>query len=260
MKGNKLRKLKVKEVSLVDRGANQPAKVVLYKRHNLLNNVIMQKEANESLDKGELDIMPKTPEELQKALDEQVAKNTELTEKLEKATTDFDELKKQLDEAVSKMSEVEKKAAKDEELKKSMPEDVLKRFEELETLRKQDADKLQAEIAKREEMEMAKKAEDEYPNIPGESVQKGKLLQAINKMADDQKEFALSVLKSSDEALAKRMEEKGSGASPTAVSAQEKLDKMADELAKAEGITKAAAFDKVTQTAEGKKLYEETSK
>jgi hypothetical protein len=274
-KKNKLKNLKITEVSLVDRPANQYSKVVLYKRHELINDDILTVDDSESFDRGVVKIMPKTLEELQKAFDEQAATNAALTSKLEKAEKDNAEMAtslKSLEDKVSKSATAEDEAkAAAEALKKSMPEDVRKAFDamqaENEAVKKQLADEnaeikknLDQEILKRQQAEFIQKAEKEYPNLPGQPAQKGQFLQAVEKMGKDEKEFALSLLKSADESFSKAMTEIGSAASPAVVGAKDELNKKAQAVADAKNISFAKAYDEVISTSEGKKLYEEASK
>lgn len=102
-------------------------------------------------------------------------------------------------------------------------------------------------------------AETEYPNLPGTPEEKGALLKSIDAMPEDEKATALAMFKSGNETGTGLFKEHGAGGGDT-MTAVEKLNKMAKDKAEKDSISFEKAYSEVVNTAEGQKLYEETSK
>lgn len=135
---------------------------------------------------------------------------------------------------------------------------------------KQDADRKEREaaVAKAEGLEFTKRAETELNYLPGD-VQKVKvpLLRAISKMDDESRKGAEALLAAANKSLSGVMTTIGFGADPrmaaggagiTKRDANAELDKMAQDHAKATGLSYAKAYDAVAQTPRGKELYAST--
>lgn len=121
----------------------------------------------------------------------------------------------------------------------------------------------------RKEMEHAKmvtRVEKEFPNVAGKPDDKAEFLAYIEKGNDTIKEAGLALLKALNEKGEFYKSEMGGTdyRDPKVVKSLEtdtdaslKLEKMAEELATKEGISKAEAYVRVTETPEGEKLYDE---
>lgn len=120
-----------------------------------------------------------------------------------------------------------------------------------------------AEIAKanedRELVTLEKRAAMEFGNLPGAVIAKAKVLKAIAGIPDDQVRKDLeAMLKGGNAGLKKGMTVIGQDGEGNTDDPSVKLDNMASELAKKDNITKAAAYDRVLSTDEGKTLYRES--
>lgn len=100
-----------------------------------------------------------------------------------------------------------------------------------------------------------KRADDEIPNLPGTTTERGALLKAIEAMPATEKEAALKALKAGSNALAGTFKRHGhsdasggEGGTP-----QEQLDKKAKELAKSKNVSYIDAYDIVRK--ENPELY-----
>lgn len=114
------------------------------------------------------------------------------------------------------------------------------------------------EKAQRELVECIAKAEREYPNVPGESTDKGRLLQDMKKMSEDSQKTLMDILKKADEAFSIHLE-----SGPAAILEKEntpakQLDKLVQEYAKANSVSTPVAYSEVLKSAQGKALYKQT--
>lgn len=268
-----LKKLKLMELSLVDRPANAQAVVNIFKR---------DEEAGPSGDINPDDtgenLMPDNTqklEELQKSFEE-------LQAKLEKAEAEKDDLV-----TLSKMSDAEKaymNGMSDDEKKKFMGLSADERAKKMNDMKKNDETvevegqtisksavgaevfsvfKAQAEriasIEKKaeedrkeaEQVKLEKRAADELPNLAGTVQAKAKLLKSIG---DD--EDALQVLKAAEAAAAKAGETHGftKAKDVDGETAEDLINKKAAEIEKRDGISKSEAIAKAWQ--ENPDMYE----
>jgi len=247
-KKTRLSKINVRAISLCGFGMHQDTNMVLYKSADFnKNSDIIYPEGIE----GESHSM-KTLEELQKAYDELKASNEALAKSAEAALAENENLKKEADvlKAASKEEVVE-------DVTKAMPEEFKKAFDDMRKQNESLAKSLQVEKEKREIADLIKKAEDQFPNVPGEPVQKAMFLREVGRMEKEDKEFALSVLKSANEAIGKSMTEVGTAQAESNTDALDRLNKKAADYAIVNSVTAEKAFSEVTKTAEGKKLYKE---
>lgn len=128
----------------------------------------------------------------------------------------------------------------------------------------------QSEAVKKEleQQKLEARVEKEYPNVAGEPAMKAQFLGLIEKAGDKLKEFGLGVLKSLNDTSGEFAKEIGASSNKNIpdtgvqkmtsdTDASMKLDAMAKELATKENISIAKAYQKVLQTEEGGKLYDE---
>lgn len=227
----RLTKLSIKEVSLVDRGANPEAKTVFFKRQEV-----------PPLKTGD-DKMTVTVEQklaaLEKSLSESTAlqttlqtSNDDLTAGLATANASIAELTKQLKTA---------KGEKDDDFA-GLPESLRKRFEageaELKKLRDQQEDAIYIEKAAG------------FANLTIDASTFGPIMRRVAKgvsTVDDVLEVE-RVLKAANEAVGQGDLTKSTGAGGEIILAGDvtkKLDAMANEVASKEGIGFAKAYTKV---------------
>jgi hypothetical protein len=250
--------LDLMEISAVDAGANQFAKVVLFKRV-----------ASESLPGYTKPVNPQfgdrrnegdgsvTVEELTKKLEGLQAQVTDLT----KAAADATAAKDAAEAAVASLTKSADEAGLDiadgKIVKRADPEFVEIDGEKVEkalipapllkALEKQAADiaKMQAEA---EKVELAKRGEAELPNLAGTGLAKGRLLRAVEGDAE-----LLKALKAADAAMANVYKEHGT-ASLDENSPEAKLDALAKSHASAKGVTFEVAYAEVTKSGIGADL------
>lgn len=265
MKLFRLKNVKLDEVSLVDRPADPNAQIVLHKRaeteddmtpeqkaryEEMIADGMDEKEARaacmtDETKKGGLDVDPTELAEKLEALEGQVA---DLTKRAEEAEAKVEELTKAADEAGFDLTEgkLEKRAEPEMieiegqmVIKSALPEAVVvaleKRAAEIADLKKQ-----------AHEAELVKRANEVLPNLAGDALAKGKLLEMVD-------EKMLEVLKAADAAMTKAFEETG-GAGEEA-SASDRLNKMATDYAAAHGVSFEVGFAEVTKVGEGLALY-----
>lgn len=119
-----------------------------------------------------------------------------------------------------------------------------------------------------EEQKLVARVEKEYPNVAGEPVLKAKLLGMIEGADEKLREYGLGVLKSLNDTSGEFAKEIGATSNKNTADtgvekmasdtdASMKLDALAKELAAKENISIAKAYQKVLQSEEGGKLYDE---
>lgn len=244
-----LKNLTVKELSLVDRGANQGAKVVLFKHENTNDDIInSEKSMKEDLDMKLEDVL----NEVKKILDP-LAEKVNALEKASAADPDpvveptVEPVKEEPKEVVAPVDENLVKALKTEtEIYKIQLEDLRKEFETV----KKASDELKAQ---REKAEIEKKIEKEFPYLQGTMEQKVELYKSL---ADN--EFGLQVLKSTNDANKKMFRSTGHSNS-IVKSADQKLEDLAKSLQEKDAsLSLDQAIDKALNTPAGQKLYAES--
>jgi hypothetical protein len=247
---NLLTKLKLEELSLVDRPANAEAMVSLFKRDSSIEKESdmtdeeMKAKMKPYMDKGmsEADAKKKVMENMAKA-----------EEDLKVAKAENEKLRKfLLDEGYKITADgVEKKAAEEtievngeQVVKSDIPAPVLKALEE-------------AEIAKAE-AELKKRAEEVLPNVKEDHAK------TLLKMADATDEEFLEFLRAIDDLFEKQMEEVGKTGSDGDMSDPEvALEKMVEGHMKEHKMSKkdyAQAYAAVVKTDEGKALVAKSYK
>ena len=266
-----LKGISLDELSIVDRGANQGAKIALYKRQgDGMNDMTDAQEAKmkEYMGKGYskeeamkmcmnetkkgVDMDPQELAEKLEALEGQVS---DLTKRAEDAETKAAELEKAADEAgfdvaegkLAKRADPEYIEVGGEKIEKSaVPAAILKAMEA-------QAAEFAKMKAKEDDAELAKRGATELPHLAGTDIAKGKLLKALGDDAD-----VLGALKAADAAIAKAMEEIGSNPLQDEASSTFRLNKMASDYAVEHTVPFETAFAEVTKNGEGLRLMNES--
>lgn len=266
----RLADVQLDEISLVDKGANQHAKIAIWKRADDMSKkyddltpaqrATMKGYMDKGMDeaaaykacmgetkKGDGQV---TNEELTKQLEALQTQVTDLTKRAEDAEGARDALVKSAEEAglevaegkIAKRAEEEYVEIGGEKVAKALvPAPVLKALE----TQAADIAKMQAAA---KNVELAKRGETELPNLAGTALVKGKLLEAIGDDAD-----LLKSLKAADAAIAKAASEFGANTIDEG-SATYRLNKMATDHAVAKGVPFESAYAEVTKSGEGLKL------
>jgi hypothetical protein len=228
-----LRKLKINEVSLVDRGASPDAFVTLWKR---------DEPAGIGGDKG--DAASASPSAYGaaddgKSGDKSMADNAALEAQLAELKAKLEDTEKAKADAEAKAAEATEKADK---VAKAEASRIEKTEKELADLRKSHEEA----VEKAEVMEFQKRAEADFPYTPGTAVEKGEALRAVHKMADGPaKDALLKSMKQAEGAFASLMREVGKAGKPVTGTAQAELDAEATKLMQAEKLSKAEAQKRV---------------
>jgi hypothetical protein len=248
----RLRNLRISEVALVDKGANQHAHILLWKRDDgdtpdaSTNPIPTNSEipAGSGADDG--DGMPPPPVDDSAASasgrteDKSMADNAALEARLAELEAKLDATEKAKAEAEAKVTETEK-------LAKAEASRIEKTEKELADLRKSHEEA----VEKAERMEFAKRAEAEFPYTPGTAEEKGEVLRAVHKLADGPvKDRMLKSMKEADGAFASLMREVGKSGKPGNGTAQAELDAEATKLMQAEKLSKAEALKRVMHSNE----------
>jgi hypothetical protein len=139
--------------------------------------------------------------------------------------------------------------------KSDLPEDVKKRFEDLEK-RAEEAEKIaKAEREAREFDNLKKRAESDYPHLPKDAETKAKVLKAIESADEDVAKAAKEILDGANEVYGSVYKERGVTGGDEEGSALDKLNKKASEYASEHNVDFAKAYAQVIQTPEGEELY-----
>lgn len=269
----RLANVELDEISLVDKGANQHAKIAIWKRADMKEKYNDLTPAQRQAMKGYMDkgmdeaaaykaCMNETKkgddqvtvEELTKQLEALQTQVTDLTKRAEDAEGARDALVKSAEDAGLDIEDGKIAKRADDEFVEIGGEKVAKSAVPAPVLKALEAQA--ADIAKMKEdarkVELAKRGDAELPNLAGTSLAKGRLLEAV---AGD--EELVKALKAADAAIAKAATEFGSAeideASPSA-----RLNKMASEYAVAKGMPFESAFSEITKSGEGLKLLAES--
>lgn len=264
------------EISFVDNPANQEANILLFKRSasdeqpkeaKMADKMTPEQEARMKAymgkgydkDKAREMAMSKSFEDLLDEVEALTETNGDLTKSYDATTEKLFNIEMALDKAGIKLTddgEVEKAAAPEyveidgEKVEKSaIPAPLLKRMEA-------DSDRI-AKLEKRDhEVSLAKRAKDELPNLGGTDLQKGRLLDAVEKM--DGADELMRALKAADAAVSKMFDEVGKthdDADDTGPKAA--LEKKVAEYAEEKSVSKETAFAEVTRNGEGRELYKQ---
>ena len=274
MKPHMLKNIKLDEISLVDRGANQHAAITLFKRGEPMKDEDMSEaqkaKMKEYMDKGyskedamKMCMGEKTekgghdmdPQELADKLEALEGQVDDLTKRAEGAEAELDGFKKAADEAgfdveegkLTKRADPEYVEIEGERFEKAaVPATILKALEAKEA-------ELAKAKAEQEEVALAKRGAEVLPHLAGTDIAKGKLLKSV-----EGDEEVLQALKAADAALKKQMEEIGANPLNDEASATFRLNKMANDYAETHNVSFEMGFAEVTKSGEGRDLLAET--
>lgn len=202
------------------------------------------------------------PEELEKRLEslEQVAKAGPaearyMADKELDVDAKAEFMGKSAEDRASVLKEAGYTEEADEVAKSDIPEELRKKYEDLEK-RARDAEEIaKAEREQREFDNLCKSVEADYPNVKGDTATKAKILKALGN--GDLAEQAKEIFKAADEAFATMFKEQGATSSEDDNAPSAKLNKMAQEKAASEGVNFHKAYADVLATPEGERLYNE---
>lgn len=205
-------------------------------------------------------------------LESQIAK---LTKDLETATASITDLTKQVNDTKAAKETAEKALAdvnKSIEVAKTDETMVIKDGDKDVTIRKSEvgdaswamfksqAARIEKAESERAEVVFTKRAQEEIGALPGEPTLKGKVLKAIEDIADkDVREATIAALKAGNAAMKSGFRPVGvDGGGNSGDDAASKLDKMAREHAATAKVSFEKAYDVVLQSDEGRRLYKES--
>lgn len=276
----KLRKLErvvVDRVDLVDRGDNPDALITLVKRADTKQvpstnvkklNFKESKETEKVIDKFKQvcnstnkgknepakdltggNKMPKTEEGQTTELDT-------LKEQLETVNSELEKVKKDLEtrdselaaanEQVEKLTKKEPEAETEEDIWKGLPENVRKQFEDMKAKADEAENIAKAEREKRETAEITKQVNEDFKALSGEVADKVEIVREVRKaLSDEQFEKFTNILKAASTAISesKALTETGTeGAEDEGTDAYSKMEKLAKQISKDEGVTKEKGF------------------
>lgn len=240
MSRSEIRNLKLFEVSHVDSPANRESRVALWKRD--------ETKGGEHMDPEEL---AKKLEQMEKDLEKSNSANSELAAKVASLTKSAEEAGLTVEgDKIVKSADVEYVEIEGEKIaKSSIPAAVLAKLEK--------ADAEAAELRKRaEETELLKRANEIVPNMVGGDSAKIQLVKMLDAVSDETVRKSMTeALKSADEVLKSSTKQMGDDAGNGGDSDEAgELDKMVDEYAKKNSVTKHEAYSAVMKTADGRKL------
>lgn len=293
-----LKNLKLDEISLVDRPANQEARVVIWKRNSdkemygdmtdaektRMRELMdekgmsekdaraqclreMRKDAGEPGDNPSSKENGMTVEELEKKLGDLETQISQLTKERDDAKSAANALEKAVAEAglsVEKSDDgVKVEKAADPEFVEFNGEKIEKSAVPASVLKA--IEEGNAKIAKMEKDRQAenlrKRADEEIPDLAGTPDERGALLKAVDSIEDEAVRKSVSeALKAANAAVSKQFESVGKAASEDEASATYRLNKMAEDYAAKHNVDFAVAHSEVTKTAEGKALVIESRK
>jgi hypothetical protein len=289
-----MRAFKMNEISAVDRPAQAGARMTILKRDNSTDNNTHGHERINDMTDAELKKMldDAVKAALPAAV---TAATADLTKKLNETTSQLDAITKaakkkkpfddsatdgdpepdadDMDDSAKKAwrAYVEKRVAKavakakeEHEAEIAKRADVAKNDETLEhdgvVLRKSvigdDQFKVMKSLTETNEINaFTKRAEAEIPSLPGTSIAKAKALRAVSKLAKEDREVVEAMLKGGNAAMKTQMTALGKDGNGDDT-AEGQLEKMVTTyMTTDKTVSKAVAYTKVLETADGKELY-----
>ncbi|MFO0271382.1 MAG: hypothetical protein ACK53W_12710 [Gemmatimonadota bacterium] len=260
------------EVSLVDVPANPGARMLIYKRAAgeaadprtqesqmadkfsvcpdcttkaaCVGKGMCMKAGKES-DMSKTDTGDMSPAELAAALDAAHASVDTLKADLAKRDAEIATLKA----AAGKEADVDKKADP------AVPAEVQKRLDDMQKAVDDANAIVKAEREERAKIAAIAKAERDYPNLPGDPIEKGGALAALSALPEAARTTIEKMLVAGNKAIGDAMVEKGSGGGADAGTAEAKLNDLARKRAGEKGEPFAKAYQAVLD--ENPKLYGE---
>lgn len=270
-----LSKLKIEEISGVDKGANEDARVSFWKCGHSQKQETKKMDIDQLAERLEkLEAENEVLQKIAKFSDAEKVFIDTMDEEQRKRFLDLDGegRKKELGAAKKADDEaVAKKKADDEAAKKAADEAAKKgdgAVDKKDAISKADFEAVQKKAADLEETvkkmqeekelhDFAKKAEAELPNLSGSADEKGKFIKALFSMKKEDRDIVMAGMKTADKITSDYFLEKGTSARG-ADDPEAKLDVLAKAEMKASKTDYAQAYDAVTKTDEGKKLYEQS--
>lgn len=236
--------MEIDEVSLVDKGANPGAKMLIFKREETEKRCKYKEYAmkNSYTDEQEAEFMAMSEDE----------RDNRMNAKPEgKGMTKVDEteIEKRLADLEGSFSKREKELKADlEKREATLKEELAKRDAELSILK-----------AENELVSLEKRANGEWPNLKGDVRSKAKLLKAVEGMEEDVKKFAMEVIKSADAYASDMLSVTKSHSSMSkAAAGADKLQVLAKAYERENKVSPAEAYGAVINTEEGKAAYLES--
>jgi len=246
---NELHEVELEEISLVDEGANQHAKVSIFKRgeNNMTDGV---EKMSDDMKKKMKEYYKMSDEDMEKMSDEDMTKKMKEMEKA--MNSEKDKMKKALEDngfvlkGEGEALEITKSAPEETVkidgetfAKSAVPEPILKRLEALEK-----ADEFSR---------LEKRARDEFHHLTGSIESHVKLVKSFGDDAD-----VMAILRAADKALAPEMEEAGKSGADSLDDPLQKLDTLAKAYAEKNSVSFQKAYGAVLDTDEGARLYAQT--
>ncbi len=107
----------------------------------------------------------------------------------------------------------------------------------------------------RAEAELVTKVKAEFPNVPGEAIEKARMLRALEKLDPKVKQTVEKIMAAANKAMGDRLSEIGKGGEAQIGTAEEKLNSLAKTYSEEHKVSFAKAYDHVLTS--NAKLYEE---
>ena len=234
-KATKLVKLTINEISLVDRGANPGARMLLMKRDD----------AGAPGPTGDLTMADKpTLEQLDKAVQDAAAENAKILAEKTKLEADKAELQKQLDAANAAAVE---KAAKESA-------DLTKRLED-ETKARTDLEKRLAQIEDERELSQYVAKAADFKHLPLTAAELAPALRAISKLAPEHGEVITKALTATSEALGKALDALPFVSPMAPTGAEAEWNGLVQKHMAEAKVDELAATDAVAKTEAGRRAY-----
>jgi chromosome segregation ATPase len=225
--------------------------------------------ANEQFEKG---VSKMDLEDLQKRLSELETENKELSVMAKMSDAEKRYMDKMGDkdkerfmamDAKGRKAEMDKagmnKSYAPEEIEKQL-DDIEKRLTEKDEVINKQSEAIEKMQSENEMLKLEKRAETELAGISGTVEQKAKLLKSLESIEDeDVRKMAFENMKAKANANQSFMKSQGSSAEGEADPTQA-LQKMAEEIAKADNVTVQQGFAKAMSSPEGARLYNESKK
>jgi len=232
-----LKNLKINEISLVDRGANPGARMLLMKRDDA---------GAAGLPTGDLTMADKpTLEQLDKAVQDAAAENAKVVAEKAQLEADKAELRKQLEAA--KAEAVAKAAAESTDLTKRL---------EAETTARAALEKRLAQIEDERELSQYVTKAADFKHLPMTAAELAPALRAISKLAPEQAEIVTKALSASSEALGKALDALPFvNAMPAPTSGEGEFQALVNKRMAEKGEDEAVASVEVGKTDLGKRAY-----
>lgn len=236
-KATKLVKVTINEISLVDRGANPGARMLLMKRDD----------AGTAGPTGDLTMAEKTAptlEQLDKAVQDAAAENAKILAEKTKLEADKAELQKQLDAANAAAVE---KAAKESA-------DLTKRLED-ETKARTDLEKRLAQIEDERELSQYVAKAADFKHLPLTAAELAPALRAISKLAPEHGEVITKALTATSEALGKALDALPFVSPMAPTGAEAEWNGLVQKHMAEAKVDELAATDAVAKTEAGRRAY-----